>query len=67
MKIKSFSVTGKAAIDSIERQVNEWLAQNPSARVIDRHVAMCAGADREDGELVQSIFIVIWYSEGNAG
>ena len=62
MKVKMFMDTGFDAIESVEKAVNEWLAENVGKILIeDKQVCVAGGIGVPDDR--HSIFVVcIWYS-----
>jgi hypothetical protein len=60
-QVKIFSGFGKAGIERLEKQVNEWLLEHEIAQIVNSQSALCQVAESASGEGYQCMTITIWY------
>ncbi|HEY7310079.1 MAG TPA: hypothetical protein VH643_12025 [Gemmataceae bacterium] len=60
MKVKLF-VQDKGVVESLEEQVNTWLAANAGIRI--RHITQSSNGGSL--ERTSKVFISVWYEEGD--
>jgi hypothetical protein len=61
-QVEIFTDFGKAGLQRLEQEVNEWLLDNDEIDVISLTPAMCTVGE-SGGELYQCFAITVWYRE----
>ena len=63
MNVKIFQAQGKGRIESLEKEINDWIASNvtENLEVKDTNSSLCQIGEADRGERYQSLVVCVWY------